>query len=420
MHPLFRSFRYRNYRLFFSGQLVSLTGTWIQITVQGWLIYRLTNSPFMLGLVGFGMQVPMLVFALVGGVVADRVDKRKALIVTQAFAAFQALTLGFLTLYGIITPWHIFILAVFLGTVHAFDMPVRQAFVVDMVGKKDIGNAIALNSSMFNLARMIGPAAAGVMVGLMGEGLCFMVNALSFSAVIAALLFITVEPRPKPPVRESPLAAIKGGLSHVRRVEHLKAPLIFMGMIGFAAMPVMQLMPVVAVEMLKGGPKMLGYLMSCVGLGALAGAITLAWRTKGQGLGLLVSGSAVIYGLSIALVSFSGSFWITGPIFVFAGMGVMRQIAGCNTLLQLLVPDEFRGRVMSLFMMTFMGCAPFGSLLFGKIAQVMGVEWSLRLAGVWILIAAFTFYTRIPRMKLSVQKLKYGDSAPATNEEMVI
>ncbi|MFH1619683.1 MAG: MFS transporter [bacterium] len=408
MNRIFRSFSHRNYRLFFSGQLVSLTGAWIQSTVQGWLIYRLTGSAFMLGLVGFGTQLPMLLLSLPGGVVADRMDKRRALIFIECLAMLQAFILGLLAVSGVIRPWHIFVMAVCLGAVNAFEMPLRQSFVVEMVGREDLSNAIALNSSAINLARMAGPAVAGMLVGLIGEGPCFLLNAASFLAVIAALLKMVLPKKArgnnaeKKPVFHSMIEGLRHAVSH----HHVRAPLLLLTMTSMVTMPVMVLMPVVAVDMLGGGAGMLGYLYSCSGAGALIGALSMAWRTGRRGLGTLVSASSLLFAISLAFISFSHDKWLTGGFLILSGFGMMRQAAGCNILLQALVPDEFRGRVMSLYIMTLVGLAPLGSLIAGKGAQLIGMEWMLLLGGAWSALSALKFYFRIPDMRLSEERVR--------------
>lgn len=404
MKRMFRALGHADYRLYFWSQFVSFVGTWLQFTAQSWLVYRLTGSSFMLGLIGFGSQMPMLALSVFGGVAADRLDKRKAIIVTQLLSMFQALLLGILTLSGTVKPWHIFTLAVLFGILAAFDMPLRQSFIVEMVGKNDLGNAIALNSSSFNLARMAGPALAGVFVHMLGEGLCFLLNAASFCVAILALLRISSGKGHGGIFSgQSSLGAIRGALELVRRSPPLKEPLILMSMTSLVIMPVMVLMPVVAAEILKGGSGTLGYLFSCFGAGSLSGAISLAWRSERGGLGRLVAEAAAVFGISLAVVSFSGNFFISGAALALAGAGMARQAAGCNTLLQSFVPDEFRGRVMSLFIMTFVGLAPFGSLLSGKLAQGIGIGWTLRLGGAWVMLAVLRFYRRIPEMKESSQ-----------------
>ncbi len=379
-------------------------GTWIQFTVQGWLVYRLTTSPFALGAVSFAGQATMLIFSLAGGALADRTDKRKALAATQFLAMLQALILGILTITGAVNIRHIFFLSMLAGTINAFDMPIRQSFIVDMVGRTELPNAIALNSSIFNLARIIGPAIAGLVLGIIGEGPCFLINAATYIPVIFVLLFIraqTVSPAQK--IRQGALYSIKEGIRYSMSAPHLKAPLVLMLMTSLVAMPAMNLMPVVAAEMLKGKAGTLGYLFSCVGAGALMGAISMAVRKKIKGLPAMILFSSAFFGISLAALSLSKNLWLSGGFLVLAGFGMATQAVGCNTILQSFVKNEFRGRIMSLFSLSFIGFAPIGSLLAGKIAQTAGIETMLRLGGIWMLLSSAVFYKAVPYIKKSLQ-----------------
>ncbi len=396
---LFRSLKHRSYRIFFLGQFVSLVGMWVQTTVQGWLVYRLTGSAQYLGFVGFGGQAPMVIFALAGGVLADRVDRRKALMVTQTLAMLLASLLGFLAVTGTVRPWHILALAVLAGIVAACDMPLRQSFVVELVGHEDLSNAIALNSSMFNLARVIGPALAGIAVGIVGEGVCILFNAVTYIPVIWALGTITATHKTARSTKSSPWSSLKEGVSHALAAPHLKCPLMLMGMTSLIIMPTVILMPVFTVKLLTGGPGTLGLLLSSLGLGALIGALSLAWRAKSPGLGSLVAKSAAVFGASILVFSWSKNVWLSSIALIFAGTGMMRQTAGCNTLIQSLVEDEFRGRIMSLFVMMFTGLSPLGSLLSGSLAESIGASWTGTLAGIWALAASVWFASRLSSMK---------------------
>jgi MFS family permease len=378
---LWRSLRHRNYRLFFSGQLISLIGTWMQTVAQSWLVYRLTGSELLLGAVGFTSQFPVLVFATLGGAVADSVSRRRILVATQTLAMGLAFVLAGLTLSGVVQVWHVFVLAGLLGLVNAFDIPARQAFSVEMVGKADLQNAIALNSSIFNGARMVGPAVAGLMVSWVGEGWCFFVNALSYLAVIAGLLAMRIAPRAVGELRERLLGDIAEGFAFVQGSVPVRGVLALLGLASLMGMPYAVLMPVFAAEVLHSGARGLGELMSCAGVGALGAALALALRREVRGLEVWVARASL--GFGVALVAFAASRWfvLSAALLVGVGFAMMLQMASSNTLVQHLVPDHLRGRVMAVYSMMFMGLAPFGALLAGVLAEHFGAPLTVAFGG---------------------------------------
>jgi MFS family permease len=385
-----RALKHRNFQLFFSGQLISLTGTWMQTVAQSWLVYRLTGSSLLLGLVGFASQIPVFLMAPVGGMVADRVNRHRIVIATQTVSMFLALVLAALTLTHTVKVWHIFVLAAMMGVVNAFDIPGRQSFLVDMVGREDLMNAIALNSSMFNGARVIGPAIAGILVAKIGEGWCFFANGISYIAVIVGLLLMKVA-CPGRSKSDSPLADIIEGFHWVSHTGPIRALLLLLGLVSLVGMPYTVLMPVFADRILHGGARGLGILMGFTGIGALLGALTLALRTGVKGLGRLVSICCAGFGVSLIAFSFSQHFWLSAALLIPVGFFIMLQMACSNTLIQAMVPDALRGRVMALYSMMFMGMAPFGALLGGALADRLGAPITVATGGVASIAGAIWF-----------------------------
>lgn len=378
-----RALRHRNFRLFFFGQLVSMTGTWMQGMAQMWLVYRLTHSALLLGLVGFAGQAPVLFLGLWGGLVADRGDRRRTLIWTQSAALVQAGILAALTYAGVVQVWHVFVLAFALGTVNAFDMPVRQSFFVEMVERPDLGNAIALNAFLVNASRMVGPALAGLLVGAYGEGLCFLLNAVSYLAVIAGLIMIVLpKPGPRPPDSAAQSwEHVKGGLRYVFSHRDMRDILALLALISVAGVPFMTLMPLISDGILHTGARGLGLLMAASGVGALTAALLLARRENPLGLMHLIGGACLTFGASLVLFAYSRSMALSLAIMLMTGWGMMTAFTGCNTLLQSLTADEMRGRVMALFSMTFMGAAPLGNLAAGFIARQVGAPATVAAGG---------------------------------------
>ena len=399
-----RALRHRNFRLFFSGQLISLIGTWMQSIAQSWLVYRLTGSSLLLGSVGFAGQIPVFLVAPFGGIVADRQNRHRVVIATQVASMLLAFMLAVLTLTGTVKVWHIFVLAALLGVVNAFDVPGRQSFLVDMVGKEDLMNAIALNSSMFNGARIIGPAIAGILVAKIGEGWCFFANAVSYIAVIAGLLMMKVQPRLRA-ASGSPVKHLIEGLRFVRHTAPIRAILLLLGLVSFVALPYTVLMPVFADQVLHGGARGLGILMGATGVGALLGALTLATRTGVHGLGRWVAISCGGFGFFLILFSWSRIFWLSAATLLPVGFTMMLQMSSSNTLIQAMVPDHLRGRVMALYTMMFMGMAPFGSLFAGALADRVGAPVTVSIGAVACIGGAILFGIYLPKVRVEARRL---------------
>ena len=395
----FRALGHRNYRLYFTGQSISLIGTWMQQMAISWLTYKITNSIFMLGLVGFLGQLPTLLLTPVAGVFADRYNRHRILVITQALEMIQAFILAVLIISGVVTLWQIIVLTIFLGAVVAFDAPVRHAFVVDMVGKKeDLSNAIALNSLAFNAARLIGPAIAGILVAIVGEGMCFFINGVSYIAVIFALLGMRIAPRMLQKKNEPIMRGFKEGISYTMGHPVIRSIIFITALVSLVGMSYVVLMPVFAKDILKGNSSTLGYLMGASGFGALLGALYLASRKNVRGLDRVAFLTMNIFGIGLIAFSFSRVLWLSMAILVFAGFGMMAQMASNNTVLQTIVQDDKRGRVMSIFMAAFMGMVPFGSILAGTLASFFGAPRTLMVFGVFCIIGSF----------LLVRKTKYS------------
>src|ERR1700741_5295707 len=375
-----RALKHRNFQLFFSGQLISLTGTWMQTVAQSWLVYRLTGSSLLLGSVGFASQIPVFLMAPVGGLAADRMNRQRIVIATQVASMILAFVLALLTLTHTVKVWHIFVLAALLGVVNAFDIPGRQSFLVDMVGRDDLMNAIALNSSMFNGARVIGPAIAGIVVAKIGEGWCFFANGVSYIAVILGLLLMHLQSAPRSK-SDSPGQDIIEGFQWSSHTGPIRALLLLLGLVSLVGMPYTVLMPVFADHILHSGAKGLGILMGFTGIGALLGALTLAVRTGVKGLGKLVSICCAGFGISLIAFAFSKLFWLSAFLLIPVGFCIMLQMACSNTLIQAMVPDALRGRVMAVYSMMFMGMAPIGALLGGALAEHLGAPLTVSLGG---------------------------------------
>lgn len=408
-----RALRHRNYRLFFAGQGVSLIGTWMQSVAQAWLVYRLTGSTLLLGTVGFVSQFPVFLLAPLGGAAADRYDRHRIIVGTQLLSMLLAFSLAALTLLGEVEIGHLFALAAALGVVNAFDIPARQAFVVELVGRDDLVNAIALNSSMFNGARIVGPAVAGILVAAIGEGWCFFANAVSYLAVLAGLLSMRLAPVARPPLEGTPLQRIAEGFRFARDTAPVRAILLLLGAVSLLGMPYAVLMPVFADQVLHGGPRGLGVLMGASGTGALIGALVLASRAEVSGLGRWVALGAAGYGVSLVLFSTSRSFWLSALLLVPVGFCMIVQMASSNTLIQSMVPDALRGRVMALYSMMLMGMAPIGALLAGVLATRLGAPRTVGLGGVVCVLGALLFLARLPRLRDEGRRLIVAQQAVA-------
>jgi MFS family permease len=403
---MFRSFQYRNYRLFFSGQSISLIGTWIQRIATPWLVYHLTGSAILLGVVGFAGQIPTFIIAPFAGVLTDRWNKYHILIATQIAAMIQALVLAFLFFNGTIEVWHIVLLSIFLGCVNAFDVPARQSFVVEMVEKKeDLGNAIALNSSMVNGARLLGPSVAGMLIAFTGEGICFLLNGLSYIFVIASLLFMKVAPKKINNKNTSVLTELKEGFNYAINSAPIKYIILLLGLVSLMGMPYTILIPVFAKEILHGGPHTFGFLMGASGLGALMGALYLASRKSILGIGKIIPLSAGLFGLGLISFSFSRFILLSLALMIITGLGMMMQMASSNTLLQTIADDDKRGRVMSFYTMAFMGTAPFGSILAGGLANIIGAPNTILIGGISCILGALIFARKLPELRKTIRPI---------------
>ncbi len=406
IQSILRSLQHRNFRLFFGGQAVSLVGTWMQQIAMSWLVYRLTDSALLLGVVGFSSQIPTFVFAPIAGVYADRLNRYHLLIATQTLAMVQSFVLAFLTLTGIVQVWHIIALSLFLGFVYSLDIPVRQSFFVEMLDRKeDLGNAIALNSFLFNGARLIGPSIAGVLIAVTGEGICFLLNGVSFFAIILALLAMRI-PKKEISVRHTRLKeGLTEGYRYVRDFVPIRYILLQLALMSFMGMPYAVLLPVFARDILMGGPHTLGFLMAASGLGALTGALFLASRRTVLGLGRWITLTSGVFGAGIIAFAVSKVLLFSMVMMFVTGFGMMVQMASSNTILQTIVDEDKRGRVMSFFTVSFMGMAPFGSLFAGSLASVIGAPGTLVITGACCIIGAVLFYRRLPEIRRHIRPI---------------
>src|SRR3954469_14280759 len=403
MSNLTRALRHRNYRLFFSGQSLSLVGTWITRVATSWLVYRLTGSELLLGIVGFCGQIPTMILAPFAGVLVDRWDRHRLLVITQVLSMLQTLALAILTLQHVITvPW-LLALQIAQGVINAFDTPARQSFVVEMVeDRADLPNAIALNSAMVNGSRIIGPSIGGALIAAVGEGWCFMADAASYVFVVASLLMMTVARTSAPDTKARMLEELRDGFRYVRGSLPIRTALIVLAIVSTATMPYTVLMPAFVDNVLKGGPSTLGVLMAASGGGALAGGMYLASRRSVVGLGRVVMYSTLMLGVALIAFAFAGSFWVAAAVLPIVGAGFMMQMAATNTVLQTLVDDKLRGRVMAFYTMAFFGTAPIGSLLAGVAADRFGSKWTIALGGAACLLAGTWLATRLSELRAIV------------------
>jgi len=390
---IFRSLKYRNFRLFFIGQSISLIGTWMQSVAMSWLVYRMTGSALLLGVVAFSSQIPTFILSPFAGVFADRYNRHRIVIVTQALSMVQAFALAGLTLTGKIQVWQIITLGLFLGCVNAVDIPTRQSFLIDMVEQKEmLGNAIALNSAIFNGARLIGPTVAGILVAIVGEGICFLINALSFLAVIASLLMMKLTPKEEKGSASHVMKELKEGVIYAFGSRPIRLILFLLSIISMLGMSYIVLMPVFAKDIHHGGPETLGILMAAVGVGALIATLYLASRKEPPTLEKIIPGGAAIFACGVILFALSRVLWVSILLLVVTGFGFLATTASSNTIIQTVVHDDKRGRVMSFYAMAFMGMAPIGSLIAGAIANKLGATDALLIGGFSCLFATFVFY----------------------------
>ena len=375
------------------------------MVAQSWLIYRLTRSAALLGVVGFAGQIPVFVLAPLGGVIADRVNRHRVLIATQSTMMALAFALAALTLGGHVRVWQILVLASLLGITNAFDIPARQAFLVETVDRDDIINAIALNSSMLNGARVVGPAVAGLVVAAVGEGWCFLLNAISYVAVIGALFMMRIDAPPQAHVHASAWDSVIEGFAYSWHTRPVRALLLLLGLVSLMGMPYSVLMPIIADRILGGGPNAYGLLLSASGAGALAGAASLTLRRHIRGLGRWVAVSSIGFGVSLIAFSFSRSLWLSALLLVPAGFFVMVEMAASNTLIQSMIPDRLRGRVMAVYSMMFMGMAPVGALVAGALAAPLGATETVAIGGAVCIAGGLIFGARLPRLRGPAREL---------------
>jgi MFS family permease len=403
---ILRALHHKNYRLFFGGQSISLIGTWMQQIAMSWLVYRLTGSALLLGIVSFSSQIPVFLFASIAGVYVDRWNRHRMLVATQTLSMIQALTLAFLTLHGTIQVWQIIALSIFIGVINAFDMPTRQSFIVQIVDKaEDLGNAIALNSFMFNGARLIGPAIAGILIGLLGEGVCFLINGLSFVGIIIALLAIKVPKRKKAAHTSRLWQDLREGYSYAFGFAPMRYILLQLGLMSFMGMAYAVLMPIFAKDILHGGPHTLGFLMAASGIGALTGAVYLASRQTILGLGRFIAYASAIFGMGIIAFSLSKILIVSLFMMFITGFGMIVQMASSNTILQSIVEEDKRGRVMSIYATAIIGMAPIGNLFAGALASRIGAPNTLIVSGIACIIGSLIFAVNLPQIRKEVRPI---------------
>lgn len=401
-----RALRHRNFRLFFGGQTISLVGNWMTRIATAWLVYRLTSSALLLGMVSFMGQIPTFLLAPVAGVWVDRLNRRKVLVWTQVLSMVQSLALAGLMLSHHITILWILGLAAMQGLINAFDMPGRQSFLVQMVeDRNDLGNAIAINSSMVNLARLVGPSLAGIVIAASSEGWCFLIDGISYIAVIASLLAMRIHVAPAKRKETSTFAEIKEGWTYVSSFLPVRTILLLFCLVSLMGMPFVVLMPIFAVNVLRGGPNTLGFLMGAVGVGALISAISLAARKSVRGLIRMIAIAAAVFGAGLIGFGLSHAFWLSMVMAFVAGMGMMQGMAASNTIIQTLVPEDKRGRVMSYYTMAFVGMAPFGSLLAGGMASAIGAPITVIVNGAVVMLGAAWFASRLPAVREVVRPI---------------
>ena len=401
---ILRALSHRNYRLFFAGQGLSLIGTWMQRLAVAWLIYRLTGSPFLLGLVSFVGQLPLFIFASFAGVFVDRWNRYRLLFTTQVLSLVQASLLAALTLTGRVAVWHVLVLAACLGVINAFDMPARQSFVIDLVGqrKEDLPNAIALNSVMVNGARLAGPFLAGLAVAAVGEGVCFLLNALSFLAIVLALLLMNVDARKGTRKGAHAWAGLIEGYRYAFTFPPIRYTLIVLGLVSLMGMSYQVLMPVFAGKVLHSGPSTLGFLMAAGGIGALASAGNLAYRKSSVGIERMIVLGSSLFGLGLVAFSLSRHMATSLISMLVTGFGMMTSLTSCNTMLQTAVDEDKRGRIMSLYAMAFQGMTPFGGLLAGTLASHVGAPDTVMAGGLCCLAISVFFAREVPLIRQMV------------------
>lgn len=406
MRPFLPALKSKNYRLYFGGQGLSLIGTWMTQVATIWLVYQLTDSALLLGIVGFIGQIPSFFIAPFGGVLVDRFNRHRILVITQILAMIQSLALAALALTGIINIWQIIFLSMFQGCINAFDAPARQALVPEIVERKeDLANAIALNSSLVNGGRLIGPAIAGLLIATVGAGVCFLIDGISYIAVIAALLAMKLKPRKIPVKTANPLQRLKEGFTYAFGFPPIRAILLLLALFSLMGMPYTILMPIFATKILHGGPQTLGFLMAASGVGALIGAVYLSSRPSVLGLGKVIAFSPAILGSGLIIFSLSRVFWLSLLIMLLIGFGAILLIASSNTVLQTIIEDDKRGRIMSLWAMAFIGIVPIGNLFAGLLASRIGAPNTLIIGGSFCILGSLLFAKQLPTLRRLVQPI---------------
>jgi len=400
-----RSLRHRNFQLFFTGQLISLVGTWMQTVAQSWLVYRLTGSSAQLGLINFAGQIPLFLLSPIAGYAADRFNRVRVVMATQALSMILAVLLAVLTLTGQIRIWELFVLSTMLGVANAFDVPARQSLFVDMVGREDLMNAIALNASIYNSARMVGPAIAGILVAQIGEGWCFALNAVSYVAVLIALRLMKVPPAAYHKPVGSPWQTIREGFQYSARTTPFRELLALLGMISFAGTPYLVLMPIFADRILHSGPQGFGILMASCGAGALAGALLMASRTEMRAFPSYAFFASSAFPIVLAIFTWSTGFWLSCAMASAGSFAIIIQLNATNTLMQSIVPDRLRGRIVSMYSMMYLGIGPIGAAAAGFSADSIGPRLTLTVGAAICLLASWTYATRLPAIRISVREL---------------
>ncbi|HEY1987046.1 MAG TPA: MFS transporter [Terracidiphilus sp.] len=401
-----RALRHRNFRLFFGGQSISLIGTWMTRVATSWLVYRLTKSSLLLGTVGFAGQIPTFLLAPLAGVIVDRIDRRKVLVWTQALAMVQSLVLAWLTLSHRVNITEILVLSAMQGVINAFDMPARQSFMIRMVeDRADLSNAIAINSSMVNVARLIGPSLAGMLIAVTNEGWCFLVDGISYIAVIASLLMMRIPHEALQNAGSTMMEQLKQGWNYVAESVPIRNILLLFALLSLMGWPFMVLMPVFAAQVLHGGPHTLGFLMGAVGVGSLTSALALVVRKSVRGLLKMIPIAAAIFGVGLICFGFSTSLWFSLPMMLVTGFGMMQGLTTSNTILQTLVDEKVRGRVMSYYTMAFVGMAPFGSLMAGALAHKIGAPRTVIVSGVACILGSLMFWSRMPKIRREMRPI---------------
>ncbi|HJZ41720.1 MAG TPA: MFS transporter [Bacteroidales bacterium] len=416
---IFSSLRSRNYRLYFIGQGISLIGTWMQNIALSWLVYRITGSVFLLGLIGFTSQIPTFVLAPVTGVLSDRYNRKRIMVLAQVFFMLQALTMALLVLFSLIEVWHIIALSLVFGIISAFDAPARQSLVVDLIDKpEDLGNAIALNSALFNGARLIGPAIAGITIAAVGEGICFLLNTISFVAVIVALLRLKLPVKPAIIHQDNFARSFSAGFHYTFQSVPIRTLIMLLAILSLVGFPFIVLLPAYAKEILLGSSDTLGFLMSALGAGAVTGAIYMATRKSVIGLGRIISVNTILFGLTIVLASLSEKMHLSLIVFFFGGLSMILTLAAVNTMLQTLADEDMRGRVMSFYAMALMGTTPIGNLLAGTIASGIGISFTLLTGGIITVFAGIWFQLNRPSIRKFVHPIYItkGILPPLPNE----